>query len=234
MPVPAAKVKALCTASEAARCCASRKAELEKLDGAEVKKLAILARQLRDKWRDLNRRQSRARGPKNDPHAADTNSHVKEEIFRDAHARFEERITELQKAGVSTNAEPRTNTKKHRGAEHRAACAAVRKGMTAAEDLLNAEKRRAAPRRPAPSKPVAAPAPAAPKEIAADQAAATKPAAKPAKSCPLVSAVLSKGKQQHAVAAAKQARVAKSGKTTRLRAHVKSQGKRTQARRDGK
>jgi hypothetical protein len=64
--------------------------------------------------------------------------------------------------------------------------------------------------------------------------ALTPPAAKPAKSRPLVNSVLSKGKQRHAVTAAKQTRVAKSGKTTRLRAHVKSQGKRTQARRDGK
>ncbi len=67
MTVPAAKVKALCTASEVSLVRSSRKAELAQLDGAEVKKLAILARQLRDKWRDLNRRQSRARGPKNDP-----------------------------------------------------------------------------------------------------------------------------------------------------------------------
>ena len=146
MPVPAAKVKALCTASETTLVHSSRKAELAQLDGAEVKKLAILARQLHDKWGDLNRRQSRAHGATHAPHDVDTNSHVKEEIFRDAHARFEERMLELQKAGVSTDAQPRTNTKKHRGVEHRATRAAVRKGMSAAEDLLNAERQRAAPK----------------------------------------------------------------------------------------
>ncbi len=60
------------------------------------------------------------------------------------------------------------------------------------------------------------------------------PVAKPAKAQPPKHELASKGKQRQLVAAAKQARVAKSGKTTRLRAHVKSQGKRVQARRDGR
>ena len=62
MTVSAAKVKALCTSAEASLVRASRKTDLARLDGAEVKKLADRARELRDKWRDLNRGQSRGKG----------------------------------------------------------------------------------------------------------------------------------------------------------------------------
>lgn len=247
MTVPAAKVKALCTSAEASLVRASRKADLTRLDRAEVKKLADRARALRDKWRDLNRSQSRGKGATHDA-AAVSNSKLKEEIFREAQESFDAHLAKLDKDGAAAAQKPRAKvTKERRAAEHRATRAAVRKGMSAAEDLLNVEKRSKAPRHAAPPKPAAAPPKVAAPAAAASQPATaakapakkgasrlTPPPAKPAKSQPLVSAVLSKGKQRQAVAAAKQTRIAKSGKTTRLRAHVKSQGKRTQARRDAK
>jgi hypothetical protein len=143
MVVPAAKVRALCTSSEASLVRLSRKAELARLHRAEVKKLAARARTLRDKWREAGRRQAVA-GKSKQPAA--TNSQVKEEIIREAQERFEARLTELEKKDAVPKATRReTITKLRRNAEHRAKRAAVRKGMSAAEDLLNTAPRKAKP-----------------------------------------------------------------------------------------
>jgi hypothetical protein len=143
MAVPAAKVRALCTAPEASLVRFSRKAELAQLNRAEVKKLATQARSLRNKSREAGRKQSVA--GKGDQAAA-TNSQLKEEIFREAQERFEARLAELEKKGPAAKAKLRPAvTKKGRSAEHRAKRAAVRKGMTAVEDLLNAAPRKAKP-----------------------------------------------------------------------------------------
>ncbi|HVU88986.1 MAG TPA: hypothetical protein VHD36_16800 [Pirellulales bacterium] len=234
MTVPAAKVKALCTSAEASLVRTSRKADLARLDRAEVKKLADRARALRDKWRDLNRRQPRGKAANAE---AATNSNLKEEIFREAQDRFDARLAQLDKGDAAPAGKSRPKiTKERRAAEHRATRAAVRKGMAAAENLINVEKRREVPapkaKKTAVPEQEAVATPAPPIKKGASRLKA--PPVKPTKGRPPVQLGISKGKQRQAVTAAKQARVAKSGKTTRLRAHIKSQGKRTQARRDAK
>ena len=61
MTIPASKVRSCCTSSETALVRASRKGELEQLSHAALKRLAVRAGTLSDKWRDLGRGQSRVR-----------------------------------------------------------------------------------------------------------------------------------------------------------------------------
>jgi hypothetical protein len=137
MTIPASKVRALCSESEIAIVRASRKPELAKLSRAEVKRLAIRARKLRDKWQIVARDQSRARSRLVGATQADKNTQLKAEIFRDALDVFEARLKQLDESGAPTARKSRPKAKKERTAEHRATRAAVRKGITAAADLLN-------------------------------------------------------------------------------------------------
>ncbi len=243
MTIAASRVKALCTPTETALVRASRKGQLENLSSEVLKKNAALAKKLADKWRDLGRDQSRVRSRATGHGEHDSNTQVKEQIFREAHTAFTAQLAAIGNGGTSAKASTKPKSKRDRNTEHRATRAAVRKGMSAVEDLLNAEKPRRAKSQPAPTpapEPAAAPAPVAAKSAASTPAKKAKPAAarlakatppRPAKQGkPTVSVV----EQRKALTAAKKSRLARSGKTTRLASHTKSHGKRTQARRDGK
>ena len=126
--------------------------------------------------------------------------------------------------------------KRLRTIEHRTTRAAVRKSMTAVEDLLNAnrEKKRPAARSAPAAAPQAKPAPATVKTPTPSAkthlaAKATPPAKRPIKAAGVDSL-----KQRQAASAAKKTRIVRSGRTTRMFSHIASQGKRTQARRDSK
>ena len=129
----------------------------------------------------------------------------------------------------------------------------MRKGLTAAEDLLNAKAHKKKPVQATAT--VAANTPASgPKErttaaVKRATKATTKTTKKPvaaartetpvSKKMPLKAGVISTSKQRGAkqlaaVTAAKQSRVVRSGKTTRMFGHVSARGKRAQARRDTK
>lgn len=250
MAIPASKVRAICTASEAALVRASRKSELDKLSQAEVEKLLGQARKLFGKWRDLGRDQARARSQKTGFGEKAANTKLKVELFGETVTRLEARLAKLDKSAGAKSLKP---TKKDRTVEHRATRAAVRKGMTAAGDLENESKfqKRAAKAESPTKTPAAKPA----KRKAAAKSASAKAADKAtltaglsavelveaqAKLSPIPTTphssmgLLNPAKQRKAVTAAKQSRVLRSGKTTRTLAHVKSRGKRNQARRDAK
>jgi hypothetical protein len=248
MTVPAAKVKTLCTDSEAALVRASRKGELEALSPAKVKQLAARARKLTTKWRDLKRGQSRAHSSQVGFGKIEANTKLKGEIFREALSSFEARLASLDSSADHSADKPRAKSKQDRSAEHRATRAAVRKGMIAAQDLVNSEPK-------AETKPSAVPsakvsthstkgtASAAKPSVSVNQAAAPAKAVAPAVSTKKsvlpkvrhkIPAIVNEAKQRQATTAAKHSRVARSGKTTRLKSHVKSSGKRAQARRDAK
>jgi hypothetical protein len=248
MTVPAAKVKTLCTDSEAALVRASRKGELETLSHAKVKQLAARARKLTTKWRDLKRGQSRAHSSQVGFGKIEANTKLKGEIFRDALASFEARLASLGSSADHATDKPRAKTKKDRSAEHRATRAAIRKGMIAAQDLVNSEPKAEAKPTAVHSAKVSAPSAKGTATVAKPTALVTKAAA-PAKAvAPVVSTkksalpkvrhkiptIVNEAKQRQATTAAKHSRVARSGKTTRLKSHVKSSGKRAQARRDAK
>jgi hypothetical protein len=227
MTIPASRVKSLCTDSEAALVRASRKGELEQLSHAQVKQLAVRARKLTNKWRDLKRSQSRTRSRQVGFGDVDSNTKLKKQIFREALTSFEARLVKLETSGTHAAEKSRPTTKKARSAEHRATRAAIRKGMTAVQDLVNSQvKEEEKPAAAPPAKP-ALPAKAVPALRQPTKVALPK---QPRKEI----AIVDQAKQRQAITAAKHSRVARSGKTTRLLSHVKSRGKRVQARRDAR
>lgn len=243
MSVPAAKVKAICSSSEAALVRASRGPELAQLTPARVKQHAERARKLTTKWEGLVREQSRAHGRQTGVSGADANTQLKAEIFREALNAFEAKLKASEKAATSTAARA-ASTKRSRTAAHRTTRAAVRQDLKA-EKLsrnLTAKKARSAAKKGSPPT-KAAPKPAAKVESAPQPAG--KPAVKSArprakaKAVRAVSAILATSKvapakQLRAKTAAKQARIAQSGKVTRAVGHTLARGQRAQARRDAK
>jgi hypothetical protein len=181
---------------------------------------------------------------------------MKVEIFREARATLEARLEKIGAAvaaGATRVPTPRHKTKVDRNAEHRITRAAVRKGMIAVEDLLNAGRKRVKPAaetkvaagtkakakktskacaKRAKAKPLA-PVALAKLDLASVASHGAKKGTAPAKIAGLAARV-SPAKQRAATTAAKQSRVVRSGKTTRMLGHMVSQGKRSQARRDAK
>lgn len=242
MAIPASKVKAVCTDAEIALVRASRKGEIDQLSPQRIQQLAARTRKLLRKWQGLARGQARTRGRQAGHGEASANTKLKVEIFSEALEHFEMQLKKLGKSTAASAGKASRSRKKERSAEHRARRAAVRKGMTAATDLSNLPKSADA-RALAKSKrkPPAAEEPA----IGASGLEEPAPAAaggtpKPARSKPAVrasasrAATIDKSQQRQAASAAKQSRVARSGKTTRTLGHVQARTRRAQARRDSK
>jgi len=258
MAVAASKVKAVCTDSEVALVRASRKPELEQLSAAELKRNAARARKLFDKWQGQERAQARQQVRQAGTPDTETNTSLKAQIFREALDSFEARRTKLGATG-----KPAAKNKKARVAEHRARRSAVRSGMAAALDLVNRERQPSKPAKAKgkagavkPAKPAKAAAKPTKVAAAGKAVAAVKkptPTAKPAKalSKPLAKPGKSKApafavsqlapmevpnaaKQLRASTKAKQVRIAKSGKATRVVGHISARGRKAQARRDSK
>jgi hypothetical protein len=107
MAIPASKIRSLCTGSEVALVRASRKPELEQLSHAAVKRLALRARKLFDKWQDLSRSQSRARARQVGAGSVDENTVLKAQIFRDALTSFETKLAKCEASLASGAKNPR-------------------------------------------------------------------------------------------------------------------------------
>lgn len=147
MVVSAAKVRSLCSASEAALVRFSRKGEIEQLTPARLKQLSARAKKLADKWKDLGRSQSRGRGRELGTANAEANTKLKAQIFEEALQSFEARLAKVATAPaktgkVSKTAAPKRPTKKTRAVEHRATRASTRKTLAAKEAKLNAKPRK--------------------------------------------------------------------------------------------
>jgi hypothetical protein len=234
MTVPASKVRSCCTRSEVALVRASRKGQLEQLSHAELKRHAIRARALFDKWRDVGRGQSRARSRKVGFGELDPNTGLKKQIFREALESFEAQLSKLDASTAPAGKSTKPKMKKERTAEHRATRAAIRKGMTAVEDLVNTRSKK--PETTAPSKTPPQPKPVALAPLPAKPARKTRTVAKaapPAKRDSKMPGAVSSN-QRDAISSAKKSRIVRSGKTTRMLGHIAARGKRTQARRDSK
>jgi hypothetical protein len=241
MAIAASKVKAICSAAEVKLVRASRKGEIEKLSHAEVKRLAAQAKKLADKWHSLGRSQSRSRNRKVGFGEADANTQLKGQIFREALDAFQAKLAQPEKSAGGSGKLAAKKSKKDRAAEHRATRAAVRKGMTAVEDLLDesAQPKKklakatkpAAPPQPKPAARQSAPVETAPAKSVTKQRPPLKPLP-PTKRTP--QAPVDPLKQQAAIAAAKQSRIARSGRSTRMAGHVTARVRKAQARRDSK
>jgi hypothetical protein len=233
MAIPAAKLKGILTADEAALVKASRGPGLAKLSAAELKKHAALARKQYDKWLSLSREQSRAKSKKVGFGESAANTKLKKEAFADALQAFE---SQLAQSGGAAAPKKKVVTKKKRNAGHRATRSEVRQGIKEIKLELKEPARKAAKKKAAKrvtAKKVAAkPAEqvAAPKKVKK----ATKKSAP--KSPPVGNPGLGfdKGKARSAKTAAKQSRLDRSGVTSRVRGHVSARGKRAQGRRDSR
>jgi hypothetical protein len=101
MRIDLRKARALCTAAEFELVAASGGKALAALGEARLKSKITRARALRDKYRDLHRRQRlEARRPGAKPARADANARTasKAELFEQVLARFVERYRQLRKA----------------------------------------------------------------------------------------------------------------------------------------
>ena len=242
MPVPAAKVKALCSSTEAELVRQSRPPQIKSLSLAEVKQAKARARKLADKWQGQTHKQSRAQKGAKGAAATDTNTQLKAEIFRDALTAFEARQAELEAKGAKPAANKKAPAKKARAASHRGARAAIRDELALVTEVLNrgATMVKKTVLNAAASLAQRGAASGAPSSAAEAKAADKKPVKKPTpkkktKTVPPAKAGLakpSKGKQVRVAAKAKQTRLDKSGKTSRVVGHVSARGKRSQARRD--
>lgn len=241
MAIPASKVRSVCSSSETALVRASRKPVLEELGPAELKRNAARAKKLFDKWQDLSRTHARARSEKVGFGETDANTQLKAEIFGEALKNFETRLAKLD--STKGSAAKGTGAKisiTDRNADHRASRAAVRKGMSTVEDLLNAparkKKKPAAPKSAPVAETVAAPAANAPAK-SAKPTKSKRPvsvSAGPPTKLKVKGLATSPADQRRAMTAAKKSRFIRSGKTTRTQGHTAARGKRAQARRDSK
>ncbi len=246
MTIPVSKVRALCTASEVALVRASRMGELETMAPANLRRLSASARKLLEKWQDLGRDQSRARNRKVGFGDTSANTRLKEQIFREALARFDEQLAKMDEgtAAPASKSKSKKPMAKNRTAGHRSTRTAVRQDLKATKRGLNAPVVKKVESKPAPS------APAAPATASSSKAAASTPKksspkkttrapravakAIPARKPLTLSAAFPAKEQRKVTGAAKKARLIQSGKKTRVHGHVVASGKRAQARRDGK
>jgi hypothetical protein len=235
MAIPAAKLKEILTADEAALVKASRGSGLAKLSAAELKKHATLARKQYDKWLALGRDQSRAKSKKVGFGETAANTKLKTEAFGEALQAFE---SQLAQADGGTAPKKKAVTKKKRTAGHRATRAEVRQGLSEIKESLKEPARKAAQKKvvkksakKVPNKKVVeSAAPATPKKVKGakkKRAPKTSPVGNPGLS-------FDKDKARQAKTAAKQSRLDRSGVTSRVQGHASARGKRAQGRRDAK
>lgn len=249
MTVALAKVRSLCSDPEVNLVKASRRPELGTLTVAKTRQNIDRAKKHVDKWRDKGRDQSRAKSDKAGFPDQDTRTQTKTEIFEDALKNFEEHLAKLEAAGAEPAPKARkTQSKPARNATHRSSRAEVRQELAGKEEKLNqkktASKKKSAPKKKAATK-------ASPKSAAAKKAAKRKQAKTASKVKSAVEKQLGAGgatdvsgsptgsiglnptkkNQRKAKTAAKQARIAESGLTTRTRGHVSARTKRSAGRR---
>ncbi|QEG37183.1 hypothetical protein [Bythopirellula goksoeyrii] len=239
MPVPAAKVKEVCSTQEAKLVRSSRRPELGKLTPSQVKQHAARARKLYEKWLALSREQSRAKSKKTGFGDSQANTKLKVEIFGDALKSFE---AELAKIDPQSTPKKKAKTKKARSAGHRAARAEVRAKLRAevdsekesskasvkkkakkkaAKESTTKELEKTAKKKSASSK----------KKVSKKSTKKISPASNPTSNPGLT---VNKKKSRKATTAAKKARISRSGLTSRVAGHVSARGKRAQAARDSR
>jgi colicin import membrane protein len=238
MAVSLAKFKEIATAAELELVKASR--AVKELTTAEAKQLASRARKHYGKWLDLSRGQARELGKKVGFGEIKANTELKLQAFAEALKKFEDHLI---KHGSAPPAKKKavSKTKQTRNAGHRAARAAVRGELSAVQESFKEPARKASKKKAV--KKAAARGAATKRQPAAEAADSVesvpkkklpkrgRPAPTPTANAGLE---LDKGKNRKASTAAKQARLDRSGVTSRVRGHVSARGKRSQGRRDAK
>jgi hypothetical protein len=256
--LPLAKVKTLTTAPEYKLVMTSRRPQLGLLGAAELKKNVIMARRLRDKWRDQATQQRRTTQQRHSARVADgeERSVIKAEVFSAALAALEAQLAKVESGGAGPGrALKKTPNKATRTQKHRLSRALTRESMEAERETLTAPiGRGATPRKIAKeaAKAEATKSPAAPAKKAAKKVTtAPQKAAKKSLDSPLgklpkkvakkktAKAVnetpgVDPKKQLRASAADKKSRLDRSGLNSRVKGHVSARGRRSQGRRDAR
>lgn len=252
MTVPLAKVKSLCSDPEVNLVKASRRPVIGNLSVAQTRRSIDRAKKYVDKWRDQGRSQSRAHSNKVGFPDKGTRTQTKIQIFEEALAKFQERLDKLEASGAESQPETRTTRPKPaRTAGHRSSRAEVRKQLSEKEEKLNrkkgtSKKKASAKKKTSPKKSAKS---AAAKKAAKRRSAKTTKKVRSAVEKQLAAGEspdrvgtptastglnVTKRKQRKANTAAKQARVAESGLTSRTRGHVSARTKRSSGRRDSR
>ena len=222
------KARELCSASELRLVAAGAPKEIGKLDEAQLKRHVVLARKLRDKWRDQATRQTRGVQRATQARVTDDNARSREKaaLFADLLARFEARLAKVAasaKATKKTCCAKKTKCECAEAAPSAAASRAAR--VPAAKKTAKSTKKNAARK-------------AAKKRKVAQEKRATRAADKAALAATLpagdAAVAPARAKQRSAATAAKGQRLKQSGIHTRVRGHVSARGKRSQSRRDSR
>jgi hypothetical protein len=207
--------RALCTASEFDLVAASGGEGLRALSEARLKQKVVRARALRDKYRDLLRRQrlaARRSGAKPARDDANARTAAKADLFEQTLARFVDRLAQVQAAGQKAAAKQAVAKK------------AVAKRATAKKATAKkAAVKKAAVKKPAPTRP------AAPKPQRSGKA--------PAPSTPLapkVQPTTARGFVSDKAAQSARNVKLKSMNARNVQAHIGSRGRRSQAKRDSR
>jgi hypothetical protein len=241
-----ADAKQLCTANELRLVTSSMGNRLESFDSAGLKKNIVEARKLRDKWRDQATTQRRETQRAQGSRTSDKNarSDQKAQLFDEALTRFTDRLALVEASPELAGTPPKTvkpaPTKRQRSQEHRESRADVRDALREKKQMLNESKATPAAAKKAPKKTAKKPAPnaaesaqAAPKKKKA--ARKTAPPKQPITSIkPSSAPPVSPKQNRSAKTAAKQARLQKSGVTSRTRGHVSAQTRKNQSKRDSR
>ncbi|HWL07810.1 MAG TPA: hypothetical protein VNQ76_05380 [Planctomicrobium sp.] len=233
-----ADARELCTQNELELYQASRGRPLSSQTAAELQKNVTRSRKLRDKWRDLATKQTRALQQVKRTRVVDKTdrSSQKAQLFQEVLERFEKRhaVVSAKETREQTSAKKTSRiTKTERNAGHRQTRAETRKELRTKEKKLQYEQNEAGgtngkvPHQTAsPESKDAVPS----KPASRKRKSSTHPAAGQATPNPglQVDAV----QQQEVQAAINENRQQKTGLTTRIRGHVSSRGKRDQAARN--
>ena len=248
MRIPAKELsdaKSLCTVTELRLIESSHGPTLEKADQTRLKKKIALAREQRDKWRDLFTRQRRdvQKEQASRDNQSNKRSERKSELFANALARFEAqlaKVIESPPATPASKAASRPVTPKADRVRAQRVVRATTKLKLKELELPTATKKVSPP---TVVKPVdAVVLTPTPPVKATTKTTSKKPTKKASKKVAGSPSRLAKAKPpaskvartKSAVVAAKSTRIKVSGKDSRVRGHVSASGKRTQARRDSK
>jgi hypothetical protein len=244
MPDTTSRSRSWLSAAESRLVASSRGEALANATPAELRRKIIRARALRDKWRDVYETQRRGtqRATRGRGSAANARSREKGDLFDQVLRRLEARLAKLgaspggsragRSAGVSKPARARGH-RQTRAQAKRALAADVADRASAAARAAQAERPPMQTRRAQPSGGVARRRAGGKKKGTTKKATTKKATTRKSASKRAASKAkrVSRTGDRSATASTKY-RLAVSGRTTRVRAHVAARGRRHQARRD--
>jgi hypothetical protein len=140
MTISIAQARQICTKAELELVLKSTTRQIGTLDARELRAAVKRSRTLRDKWRDQTHTQTRGTKATAPEKLGDANarSAEKAQLFDETLNRFEKRLAKVDKQAGAASAPAERTTKRQRSAGHRAVRGSVRETLAQAADKLNA------------------------------------------------------------------------------------------------